>query len=391
MNRNSRRLAVAALFLALLAAGCTGRGVSRIGQVHGQAEEGVPHGALFVLEDGHPATLAADAVAAGMAGAWYVLVGEAHTTPCDHVVQARLMEALAASQLAAGLPVPAVGLEMVAAENQPALDRFNAGEIGLDELAEALDWENTWGHDFDLYRPVFLAALERGLPLHGLNVPRELVDRVSDQGLEALSPEDRARLPERILPPPEAQTEELMGIFRHHAKMMSNATRAENATMAGGGAEPEPASEGVKAGGASSAGASGDESAAAQAGQPADAAEVGAADAQPVFPEDFGHQAEGAVAPVAGMTEAPPAGEDEPGAEGKANAAGPAEPSAAERAFARFQLVQSLWDTAMAENAVAVRVRTGRPVIVLSGSGHVDNGWGVAHRLATLEIGRAHV
>lgn len=51
----------------------------------------------------------------------------------------------------------------------------------------------------------------------------------------------------------------------------------------------------------------------------------------------------------------------------------------------RFFLVQSIWDTAMAGAALAVRQATGRPVAILAGAGHVENGWGIAHRLRTLE------
>lgn len=56
-------------------------------------------------------------------------------------------------------------------------------------------------------------------------------------------------------------------------------------------------------------------------------------------------------------------------------------------AFERFMTVQSLWDTVMAENAVAARKASGRPVAVIAGAGHVEYGWGIAHRLRTLDPG----
>jgi uncharacterized iron-regulated protein len=49
-----------------------------------------------------------------------------------------------------------------------------------------------------------------------------------------------------------------------------------------------------------------------------------------------------------------------------------------------FFLVQSLWDTAMAETAVVWREKTGRKVIILAGAGHVENRWGIADRLSVL-------
>ena len=51
----------------------------------------------------------------------------------------------------------------------------------------------------------------------------------------------------------------------------------------------------------------------------------------------------------------------------------------------RFFLLQSLWDTAMAREAAAWRHATGRPVLVLTGAGHVENRWGIASRLAVLD------
>lgn len=53
----------------------------------------------------------------------------------------------------------------------------------------------------------------------------------------------------------------------------------------------------------------------------------------------------------------------------------------------RFFLVQSLWDTAMAEAAVGLRKRTGRPVVALAGDGHVGHGFGIASRLKVLDPG----
>ncbi len=50
-----------------------------------------------------------------------------------------------------------------------------------------------------------------------------------------------------------------------------------------------------------------------------------------------------------------------------------------------FFLVQSLWDTVMAETAVRWREKTGRKVVILAGAGHVENRWGIADRLSVLE------
>ncbi len=51
----------------------------------------------------------------------------------------------------------------------------------------------------------------------------------------------------------------------------------------------------------------------------------------------------------------------------------------------KFFLVQSLWDTTLAEKAVGLRTTGNRPVAILTGAGHVTHGWGVAHRLKILD------
>ena len=56
-----------------------------------------------------------------------------------------------------------------------------------------------------------------------------------------------------------------------------------------------------------------------------------------------------------------------------------------------FFRTQATWDTKMAERAVAWRQQTGRPVLVLAGDAHVENGWGIAHRLALLDPGASVV
>ncbi|EGB15454.1 protein of unknown function DUF399 [Pseudodesulfovibrio mercurii] len=47
----------------------------------------------------------------------------------------------------------------------------------------------------------------------------------------------------------------------------------------------------------------------------------------------------------------------------------------------RFYLVQSIWDSKMAEEAVRLRKQYDWPVLVVAGSGHVEYGWGIAKRI----------
>lgn len=51
----------------------------------------------------------------------------------------------------------------------------------------------------------------------------------------------------------------------------------------------------------------------------------------------------------------------------------------------RFYLVQSIWDSKMAEEAVKLRKRFDWPVMIVAGSGHVENGWGIAKRIKVFD------
>lgn len=53
-------------------------------------------------------------------------------------------------------------------------------------------------------------------------------------------------------------------------------------------------------------------------------------------------------------------------------------------ALDRFLRIQSLWDTQMATAALTHARKHDQRVVILAGAGHVQNGWGIAHRLGVL-------
>jgi uncharacterized iron-regulated protein len=259
----------------------------------------------FFTAEGRPSS--AEGLAAKASHARYILIGEGHTSPCDHLAQAAALAAL----VKVGIR-PAVGLEMVPVDRQPALDAFNAGKISVADLEKAVDWHKVWGFDYAMYAPIFTAAKQLGLPLYALNAPRELIRDAAEKGLDNLDPQQRALLPARIIPPPADQERMLGEEFEAH-KAMGERAKDQPPGQTGPGAQPDAA--------------------------------------------------------------APAAPEPTPGEH----------PAMAKASFERFLFVQSLWDTQMAQRALAVFQATGRPVVVLAGSGHVEFGYGIAHRLAELD------
>jgi len=210
------------------------------------------------------------------AGYDYILVGEGHRNTWDHKVQQQLLKGL--SEAGDG---PVLGLEMVAVDMQPVLDDFCEGLVEIDALPEELEWTEKWGYNFALFRGHFEIAKNHGLPVAGLNVPTYVTRKISKDGLDSLTDEEKALLPAEIVPPSSDQRMTLDAIFAQH--------------------ESKDASD-------------------------------------PVQKE-------------------------------------------------RFHLVQSIWDSKMAEEAVRLRKEFDWPVLVVAGSGHVENSWGIAKRIRWFDPG----
>ncbi|MBP7675141.1 MAG: ChaN family lipoprotein [Thermoanaerobaculia bacterium] len=132
-------------------------------------------------------------VAARLAKARLVFLGESHTNAEFHRVQLQVIRELAR----AGRRV-LVGLEMYPATEQVALDLWNAGALSEAEFLEKSDWYRNWGYHWDYYRDIFRFCREAKVTLHAVNVPRELVSDVRKKGFDGLTAEQKALLPPRI-------------------------------------------------------------------------------------------------------------------------------------------------------------------------------------------------
>jgi uncharacterized iron-regulated protein len=266
LNRAGSFAALCAIFFLVLAAGCAKKTVPAMDVSF------LPCSGDFVSSSGD--RLSPDQVVALAEKADYLLIGEGHKMSCDHKIQAEMVDRLSRN----GRRI-SIGLEMVDTTFQDTLNRYNLGQIPLDKIAAALKWDKNWGYDFSLFEPVFRLAEERHLTLGALNFPFSLVRKIREKGLDGLSPEERAMLPEKVQMSSKEQQQALLGIIAMHENR-----DADNLEQV--------------------------------------------------------HQ---------------------------------------------FILIQSLWDTAMAEKAVELRRQAGTPVIILAGDGHVENGWGISKRIKTFD------
>jgi uncharacterized iron-regulated protein len=119
-----------------------------------------------------------------------VCVGEEHPNPHHHWVQLEVVKHLVAAK-----PF-AVGMEMVQRPFQGVLDDFAAGKIDDAEFQSRAGWADRWGYPYELYGPILHVAIDAHASLIALNAAKELTKKVSHHGLDALTPDERAQIPE---------------------------------------------------------------------------------------------------------------------------------------------------------------------------------------------------
>jgi uncharacterized iron-regulated protein len=140
-----------------------------------------------------------------------VFVGEQHDRYEDHLNQLAVIAGLheKGKELA-------IGMEFFQQPFQPDLDAFIAGEISEKEMLRRTDYFERWRYDYRLYRPILRFAREHGIPVIALNLEREITEKVGDGGIESLSDEERARIPEEIDREDQAYRERVKAVFDHH-------------------------------------------------------------------------------------------------------------------------------------------------------------------------------
>lgn len=146
-----------------------------------------------------------------------VLVGETHDRYDHHLNQLEIIRGLRER----GVDL-AVGMEFFQEPFQPHLDRYVAGEIGEKALLKDTQYYERWRYDFRHYRDILAYAQDQGIPLVALNAPTELVRKVSQGGLSALSSEERRRLPADLSPPDAVYKERLRPVYEMHVQLSAD-------------------------------------------------------------------------------------------------------------------------------------------------------------------------
>lgn len=140
-----------------------------------------------------------------------VYAGEHHDEYEDHLVQLEIIKGLFA-----GNKTISIGMEMFQTPFQKALDDYIAGKMNEREFLKASEYFKRWGFDYNLYKDILRFAREKKIPLVALNMRKEIVDKVSKNGMASLSEEEKKELPRTMDMTDEDYKKRLREVFETH-------------------------------------------------------------------------------------------------------------------------------------------------------------------------------
>ncbi len=127
-----------------------------------------------------------------ISGATLVCVGETHDN-----IHAHRVELIVIREMFRRFPGRvAIGMEMFREPQQAVLDRWTTGELSEIEFLKAAKWYENWGSDFGYYRDILEFAKENKIDVVALNPSKEVQKEVSRGGLDNVSADSKATLPE---------------------------------------------------------------------------------------------------------------------------------------------------------------------------------------------------
>ncbi len=134
----------------------------------------------------------------------FILLGESHDNADHHQLQAwaiRTISKLRGARIVEGAPqADTIAMEMLSADQQPALDRFYGRNAKVPRQREASDfgrmlkWETLGWPDYKLYEPIVAAALDARLVIVPGNPTRDETRKVGREGLGAIDSAEAKRL-----------------------------------------------------------------------------------------------------------------------------------------------------------------------------------------------------
>jgi aminopeptidase N len=150
-------------------------------------------------------------VLARVSGRKIVYVGEFHDRFSNHAVELEVIKSLHRKNKKI-----AIGMEMFQRPFQKVLDEYIAGTIDERAMLKGTEYFKRWGFDYNLYRPILTFAREERIPVIALNMRREIVDKVSQGGIDSLGEGDKKEIPSLMDLSDENYKARLYEVFQKH-------------------------------------------------------------------------------------------------------------------------------------------------------------------------------
>jgi uncharacterized iron-regulated protein len=242
MSASLRRRAVSVLVMT--AAGCGGRYGGAPAEHPRSAKGGIEAAALpYQIVDARTGrSVDEPAFWSRLAGARAVCVGEEHPNPHHHWMQLHVVRELF-KRLPKGTKL-ALAMEMFQRPFQGVLDDYAARRIDDAALRSRSGYEERWGYDYTFYGPTIDAAVAAGAQLLAANTAKELTKKVSHHGLESLTPDEKAQLPELKLDDPvhrswfDTLMEDMGGTSAHSQSKSDDADKGKLSSSTAGKTKP---------------------------------------------------------------------------------------------------------------------------------------------------------
>jgi uncharacterized iron-regulated protein len=140
-----------------------------------------------------------------------IYIGEIHDAFIHHAIQLDIIRGLYRKNQKL-----AIGMEMFQKPFQNILDSFIACKINEKDFLEKSEYSERRGLDYNLYKPILDFARMKKIPVIALNLQREIIKKVSENGLDSLSAKEKKEIPEELDLSDSEYRERLKEIFRFH-------------------------------------------------------------------------------------------------------------------------------------------------------------------------------
>lgn len=140
-----------------------------------------------------------------------VYIGEYHDRFSNHAVQLQIIRALQKKNAKFS-----IGMEMFQRPFQKTLDDYISCAIDEREFLTGAEYYKRWGFDYNLYKPILDFARQARVPVVALNLRKELTGKVSREGMDALTDEERKELPRETDFSDEDYRQRIRQVFDRH-------------------------------------------------------------------------------------------------------------------------------------------------------------------------------